>query len=198
LSNEWDEYAEGWNKDPSVIEYAQHALESLLTEIDLHNLSVLDFGSGTGALTELVSPKVTNIVALDPSPKMINFLNAKTLDNVTCISDFLSKQLIENNALLKQKFDLIIASSVCSFLPDYNSTLPLIRSMLKPNGIFVQWDWLANSEDSTMGLTEDTIKTALLKSQFCDIKIQFPFTMKSSKGSMPVIMAIGKNAIKDK
>jgi len=194
MSNEWDEYAEDWDTDPTVIEYAKNAFKSLLAEIDLHNLSVFDFGCGTGALTEIISPKVKSVVALDASPKMIDLLAAKNMKNVLPISEFLSKELIDNNQLLKQKFDLIIASSVCSFLPNYPLTLSLLKSMLKPNGVFIQWDWAADTENSEMGLTEKAIENAFLQSQFSDIKIKFPFVMQSSKGNMPVIMAIGKNA----
>jgi len=193
LSSEWDEYAEDWDTDPTVIEYAKNAFKSLATEVDLHNLSVLDFGSGTGALTEIISPLVNSVVALDSSPKMITQLNAKKLKNVSTITDILSKELIDNNQELMQKFDLIIASSVCSFLPDYPSTLVLLKSLLKPNGVFIQWDWAAESENSGMGLTEKAIEHALLQSEFSDIKIKSPFVMKSSKGEMPVIMAIAKN-----
>ncbi|MCH8334286.1 MAG: class I SAM-dependent methyltransferase [Proteobacteria bacterium] len=41
---------------------------------------------------------------------------------------------------LTEKFDLVVASSVCSFLPDYNSTLRDLSSALKPGGLFVQWE----------------------------------------------------------
>jgi len=65
--------------------------------------------------------------------------------------------------------------------------------MLKSSGIYIQWDWLTNSDNAEIGLTEETIKKALLQSEFSDIKIKFPFVMQSSKSSMPVIMAICKN-----
>jgi len=66
--------------------------------------------------------------------------------------------------------------------------------MLKPNGVFIQWDWAANNENSEVGLTEKAIRNPLLQSEFSDIKIKFPFIMSSSKGCMPFIMAIGKNS----
>lgn len=194
MSNEWDEYAEDWNTDPTVNEYAKHAFSSLSTEVDLQNLSVFDFGCGTGALTELISPMVKSVVALDTSAKMIDFLDAKHLSNVLSISEVLSQELIERNQLLKQKFDLIVASSVCSFLPDYPSTLKLLKSMLKPNGIFIQWDWAAASENSETGLSKNTIEDAFLQSELTDVEIKFPFEMQSSQGSLPVIMAIGRNS----
>mgnify|MGYP000280081619 CR=1 FL=1 len=49
MSNEWDEYAENWDVDPSVEQYAKNAFSDLLESIDINGLTVLDFGCGTGA-----------------------------------------------------------------------------------------------------------------------------------------------------
>lgn len=194
MNNEWDEYAEGWDTDPTVIEYAQNAFKALTAQINLNNLSVFDFGCGTGALTEIISSRVKLIVALDASPKMIDILKAKNLKNVLTIPDYLSRELIDNNPALNQQFDLIIASSACSFLPDYASTLTLLKGMLKSSGVFVQWDWLASSENTEVGFTENLVKKTLLQSGFSDIKITSPFVMQSSEGNMPVMMVVANNA----
>ena len=133
-------------------------------------------------------------MALDSSPEMIKFLNKKNLHNVSTISDYLSDDLIHNSQRLIKKFDLIIASSVCGFLPDYEATLRQLKYMLKTKGMFIQWDWLSTDETSEVGLTENRVKQALKQSGFSSIQIKQPFVMNSSKGSMPVIMAIAKNS----
>jgi 2-polyprenyl-3-methyl-5-hydroxy-6-metoxy-1,4-benzoquinol methylase len=193
LINEWDKYADNWDTDPAVEEYARKAFLALPDDVELDGLTVLDFGCGTGALTQLISPKVKNIIAIDPSSKMIEYLNIKSLKNVLTIPDFLSKELICQYSLLENKFDLIIASSVCSFLPDYEATLNLLKSLLKSEGVFIQWDWLSRDDASEMGLTHKRVKQALEMNKFTRINISTPFIMESSKGSMPVLMAIGKN-----
>jgi 2-polyprenyl-3-methyl-5-hydroxy-6-metoxy-1,4-benzoquinol methylase len=193
LSNEWDEYAENWDVDPSVEKYAKNAFSELLDSININGLTVLDFGCGTGALTQLMSPSVESIVAIDPSSEMIKLLDKKALNNVTSISDYLSSELVQNFPELENKFDLIVASSVCGFLPDYEMTLSLLKSLLKKDGLFVQWDWLSEDDSSGMGLSEKRVKQAFLASGFVSIKVNSPFIMNSSKGNMPVLMAIGKN-----
>jgi 2-polyprenyl-3-methyl-5-hydroxy-6-metoxy-1,4-benzoquinol methylase len=194
LSNEWDEYAGGWDVDETVLEYADNVYSQLVENCDLEGLTVLDFGCGTGSLTQLISPAVKSIVAIDSSPEMIKYLEMKKLNNVTSISESLSKELILDRTEFNSKFDLIVASSVCSFLPDYEETLSLLKSLLKEGGIFMQWDWLSNDDSSGMGLSEKRVKQAFESNCFINTKITSPFIMNSSKGKMPVIMAIGENA----
>lgn len=194
MSNEWDEYAENWDVDPTVEEYAKNAFSELLENININGLNVLDFGCGTGALTQLMSPTVNSIIAIDPSSEMIKHLDKKALKNVSSISDYLSKELVQNSPELENKFDLIVASSVCGFLPDYEETLSLLKSLIKQGGVFVQWDWLSNDDSSDMGLSEKRVKQAFVANGFINTRVNSPFIMSSSKGDMPVLMAIGKNA----
>jgi len=192
LTNEWDEYAQGWDIDPSVEEYAKNAFSELLDNISIDGLTVLDFGCGTGALTQLISPRVSRIVAIDPSKEMIKLLDKKALNNVTSISEYLSENLVQRLPELTANFDLIVASSVCSFLPDYETALSLLKPLLKEGGMFVQWDWLSNDDSSDMGLSKNRVQKAFEENNFVNIKITTPFIMDSSNGDMPVLMAIGQ------
>ncbi len=194
MKNEWDDYAEGWDIDPTVKVYAKNAFSELTANIDINDLAVLDFGCGTGSLTKLMSPYAKSVLAIDSSSEMIKHLNSKRLSNVCSIADYLSEGLIKSTPELSHQFDLIVASSVCSFLDDYDETLKLLSSLLKDGGRFVQWDWYAESESSEMGLTEQRVANALLETGFDVIKITKPFVMTSSKGNMPVLMAIAKKA----
>jgi 2-polyprenyl-3-methyl-5-hydroxy-6-metoxy-1,4-benzoquinol methylase len=193
LSNEWDEYAQNWDVDPTVEEYAKNAFSELLDNINIDGLTVLDFGCGTGALTQLMSPIVKNIVAIDPSSEMIKHLDKKALNNVSSLSDYLSEELVQNHPEFKNKFDLIVASSVCGFLSDYEATLSLLKSRIKEGGFFVQWDWLSNDDSPDMGLSKKKVEQVFVANGFVNTKITSPFVMNSSKGNMPVLMAIGTN-----
>jgi SAM-dependent methyltransferase len=194
LGNEWDEYAEGWDVDASVQEYANKAFEQISNLLNIDSLSVFDFGCGTGTLTQLLSPRAKNIVALDGSSEMIKILTKKNIKNVSTISGFLTQELIDTSPHLKNKFDLIIASSVCGFLPDYEATLTLLKSILKSGGVFIQLDWLANDDSSETGLSESRVLDALKSNYFTNIQVKTPFEMNSSKGTAAVLMAIGENA----
>lgn len=193
MSKEWDEYADGWDSNSEVISYSGKAFDSLSKVVDITGLRVLDFGCGTGLLTERISPLAKEIVALDTSTKMISILNEKKLVNVVALTDELTVSLVNENGVFSSKFDLVVASSVCAFLPSFENTLSLIKSILKPDGTFVQWDWLAEMEDGDSGLSKARVREAYNST---GLKLHFmgePFTMSGPEGGMKVLMAVGIN-----
>ena len=194
MTESWDQYAEGWDTDADVILYAEKAYDGIGEIIDLEGLAILDFGCGTGLLTERMAQKASRILGIDLSEKMISVLKEKRLNNVDTLVVELSEETIRSNALLHSKFDLIVASSVCAFLPDYEGTLRLLKQLLEPNGIFVQWDWLKIGEDSDFGLTEDMVETAFFRTDLEVSKIERAFSLESKKGSMPVLMGVAKRS----
>jgi predicted TPR repeat methyltransferase len=194
MSEGWGEDAEGWDSDPDVVAYSEKAFDSLAGVIDISNLSVLDFGCGTGLLTEKLSPYAKEVVALDTSEKMISVLNDKSLTNVTVISEELSEALVIGNRLFEEKFDLIVASSVCGFISEFEEILTVIKSLLKPTGTFIQWDWLSTSEDRDFGFSQEAVEKAYINVGFESWILDVPFSMSSSRGDMPVLMGVAKNA----
>lgn len=193
MKSEWDEYAKGWDVNPSVIEYAHKAYASLLKVANIEGLSILDFGCGTGLLSARMSPLAKSIVSLDSSKEMARVLKNKNLPNVKVVDELLTQNLIKSNPLLSDKFDLIVASSVCGFLPDYAQTLKLLKSLLNEDGLLVQWDWLAENEGSGTGLTRREVEAAFDESQMKLIHSSMPFTMKHDDTDMPVLMVVGQH-----
>lgn len=189
MKNEWDDFAEVW--DSVAGEYAEKAFAELVKIADLANLRVFDFGCGTGLLTERMAPVSRGVVALDNSQKMTAVLQKKDLKDVTVISTVLTTELISKEPVFQTKFDLVVASSVCGFLPNYKETLELLFSLLNPNGLFVQWDWLKNDIESQTGFTKRGVEEALKASGFENVSVTVPFEMINSDGKMPVLMAVG-------
>lgn len=192
MTNEWNDFAEMW--DSVASEYADKAFAELQKVVSLKGLRVLDFGCGTGLLSERMAPQVKEIIALDNASKMIEKLEAKKLINVTTVSEILDQELIDNSPLFQEPFDLVVASSVCGFLPAYPATAKLLSSLLSENGIFVQWDWLQQSEESEDGLSKEEVEAALRNANFSATTISVPFEMSSPEGTMPVLMAVGKKS----
>ncbi len=193
MSDSWDDYAVEWDSNKAVISFADKAFNSLNSVVDYERPIVFDFGCGTGLLTERLSPVSNRIVALDSSEKMISVLNDKKLTNVSALALPLSTEIVKENYELHLKFDLVVASSVCGFLPDYEKTLSVIKSLLADKGTFVQWDWLASTEDADFGLTTSRVKSALINAGFQSISINQPFSIESSEGSRDVLMAVANS-----
>ena len=194
MSDSWDNYAEEWDTDADAISYSKKAFESLIKEINIEGETILDFGCGTGLLTERLSPLASSIVAIDTSPKMIAILQSKKLPNVTSLTEPLTSELIENNYAFINKFNIVVASSVFSFLPDYDAILKLLKSLLVTDGLLIQWDWLSPDSNPEFGLSETTIIQSLNNVGFKQVALTKPFSLTTEKGNMPVVMGVAKNA----
>ena len=195
MSDDWDRYAAGWDRDEDVRFYADQAFASLVAHVDVRGADwrhrrVLDFGCGTGLLAEKLAPLVKGVVAVDTSAEMIGELERKQLRNVQAIRADLDDPAIRSAASWFADFDLIVASSVCGFLPHYERTVATLCQALNANGIFVQWDWLASGDGST-GLSLDRVSAALDEAGLEDVLVREVFSMSSDEGRMPVLMATG-------
>ena len=188
----WNEHAEYWDDFKDARLYTEHTYSLLKERINLKNLNILDFGCGTGILTEYMAREAKEIVALDSSEKMIEVLVAKNLKNVKSIASELSKESIQKYPVLNKKFDLIVASSVCAFVPNLTEVLSIIKSLLKPGGIFVQWDWLKTEQEADFGFTEDMIRKYYAEAGLTVDQMEIPFHFIENEEKMEVIMAVGK------
>lgn len=193
MKNEWDDFAKDWDSNTHVIEYSKKAFNSLLEVINIERLNIFDFGCGTGLLSELLIPYAKKIVALDSSSEMTQVLKNKNIADISVIDEPLTHELIQTNALFSNHFDLVVASSVCGFLPDYKQTVKLLKSMLSIGGLFVQWDWLADNDNSDTGLTKHEIESAFKESGMELLSLSVPFSMTTDNKEMRVLMAVGKN-----
>ena len=189
--NSWDSYAEGWDSNSDVISYSERAFRSLTDTLNCEGARILDFGCGTGLLTERLTPLASSIVALDPSGKMLAVLEAKQLDNVTTIQASLTRELIDQNRQLQGRFDLIVASSALAFVPNYRETVRLLAELLNRGGRLVQWDWLKEENGEDTGFTREDITAAFRDAGLSDIRVTIPFSMETGEDRMDVVMGTG-------
>lgn len=147
-------------------------------------------------MTEKLCGEGINIVGLDISEKMIDVLNEKKLPNVVTITEPLSELSLASNMHLQRKFDLIVASSVCSFLPNYEETLFMLKSLLAPGGLFVQWDWLITTKNVQFGFTEERVRTAMTVAGFSDVSLSVGFSFHGGEMGVfeHVLMGVAKQS----
>ena len=190
MKNEWDEYANTWDTNPHVIQYAELAFKSLQQELNIHNKTVLDFGCGTGVLSAKMAKEAKQLVALDSSQAMIKVLEAKAISNITTHAKDLDKNFLSTHTHYHNAFDVIVASSVCAFVEDYTATLRSIHTLLKSGGIFIQFDWLIESYKKAEGFDKQTVLSNLTQTAFTDIRVEQTFSLQHEQGSMAVLRAI--------
>lgn len=191
-ANEWDESAEGWDGDEATRAYAAGAFASLCTLLEPRSLTgmrVLDFGCGTGLLTEqLVAAGAAHVCAVDSSPAMLAVLDDKIVDQAW--SSVISSQAVPVDP---DAFDLVVCSSVMAFIDDYEATVVTLVQLLSPDGRFVQWDW-ERVDDDPHGLSRSEISTALVEAGLEDVSVEIGFEVEAHGQTMRPLMGVGQRA----
>lgn len=190
MAQDWDGLAKNWESNPATEQFAQSVFAQLQQLTQLDGIKVLDFGCGTGQLSQLLSPIVKDIVALDASEAMIEELDKKELLNVEPVVDALSRGLVAQHPAFRGQFDLVVASSVLAFVDDVESSLDIAHSLLNEGGYFVHFDWVAESEQD--GFTLAKSKRALKDAGFTEVESQHVFDITSDGKTMSVLMGLGR------
>lgn len=195
MTTTWNDHADGWDDDPNVKLYADQAFASLISLTDIRSSAwqtkrVLDFGCGTGLLAERVAPHVGELIAVDTSEKMIAVLKAKTIPHVTAVHAEILAPDHQSDVDLEAGFDLIYASSVCAFLPDYTGAVAAFAKLLKGGGTFVQWDWQGIDGDA-FGLTEGRMRQALKAAGLASVHVRPAFAVEADGQSLTALVGMG-------
>jgi len=188
----WDDYADGWDQDDGARAYASAAFASLQSvlageSIELDGARVIDFGCGTGLLTERLAALGAVVHAVDTSPAMLAVLEAKVTDHGW------STVTLGTEIPSGTTSDLIVCSSVCSFLDDYPGTAAELVERLRVGGVFVQWDW-ERSEGDDHGLTRAEIDAALRGAGLEDVVVDVGFVATIDGATMRPLIGHGRRA----
>ncbi|EPW6926768.1 class I SAM-dependent DNA methyltransferase [Vibrio parahaemolyticus] len=190
MAQDWDGLAKNWESNPATEQFAQSVFAQLQQLTQLDGIKVLDFGCGTGQLSQLLSSIAKDIVALDASEAMIEELDKKELLNVEPVVDALSRGLVAQHPAFRGQFDLVVASSVLAFVDDVESSLDIAHSLLNEGGYFVHFDWVAESEQD--GFTLSRSENALSNAGFVDVEAKKVFDITSDGQTMSVLMGVGR------
>merc|ERR1711920_58216 len=177
VNNDWNAMAVEWDGMEPVKMYRNNFLKTLWETTGLKESDervVIDFGCGTGLLTEAMrklAPPSSKFICLDPATAMTNVVQEKIQARkwmnvqVHCVT-LANNQSADNKSAvdlenLKGTVDLIVASSVMTFVPqsDLEATMKALGGFLKPGGLFVHSDWVEDSENHPDGYTEEKAKS---------------------------------------
>ena len=132
----WDKMAAKYSRQPVANEEAyQHKLAKT-REYFKPDMSVLEFGCGTGTTSLSHAPFVKHIRATDFSPNMIEIARDKAkaagVENVTfeCVG-------VEDFSGTDGAYDVIMGHSILHLLDDKEAVIAQVRRWLKPGGVFI-------------------------------------------------------------
>ncbi len=192
MSSEWDEVAAAWDEAPTVRAYAAAAFESLvdlasMAGVDLDGARACDFGCGTGLLTDRLAERCASVDAIDTSPAMLAAVRAKIDDH-----RWVHVQTFDALPPAAEPYDVVVCSSVLSFVDDHPDTVADLTTRLRRGGLFVQWDWEAEPDDPDhAGLTRAAIECALADADLVGGTVEAAFTIEADGELMRPLCAWG-------
>lgn len=132
----WDRHAVGYSKRPVADEAAYEQKLRVTRDYFRPDMTVLEFGCGTGSTAIAHAAHVKLIQAIDISTKMIEIARTKAdaadIDNVT-----FEVSTIEDFQAPDQSFDAVMGHSILHLLEDKDAAIAKVHGLLKPGGVFV-------------------------------------------------------------
>jgi 2-polyprenyl-3-methyl-5-hydroxy-6-metoxy-1,4-benzoquinol methylase len=149
----WDNRAAKFEKQPIKDEQAflntVAKVKTYLSPTD----TVLDYGCGTGTVSNLLAGDVHRIHAIDISSKMIAFATQKAaalgIQNIQH-----SKTTLFDKALDTERFDAVLAFNILHLSEDRQAVMQRIHHLLKADGLLISTTPCLRTRFSLMGVVE--------------------------------------------
>jgi 2-polyprenyl-3-methyl-5-hydroxy-6-metoxy-1,4-benzoquinol methylase len=188
------EKAKDYDNEKSRTQNVCTIAQTILNDVSFSKeMSIMDFGSGTGLLLSEIAPYVGEITAVDISPSMIAVLKSKK-EEIKCPIQIVQMDLTKET--LDRKFDLIISSMTIHHIEDTLALFKKFHSLLKENGTIAIAD--LDSEDGSFhtddtgvfhcGFDRDEFAQMVKSAGFKNIKIQNASTITKSTNHYSVFL----------
>lgn len=196
----FDELALEWDKKKERVENARKIGEAVVSSVPLSkDMTVMDFGAGTGLLTLYIQPHVGEIYAIDNSEGMLSVLKEKIesagIDNIIPVLKDLEKDEFEENF-----YDLIISSMTLHHIKNVETFLKKIYRALRKGGYLAVAD--LEKEDGTFhddntgvyhyGFDKDYIERVFKETGFKDVNVKTVNKIKKNDREYGVFLVVGR------
>lgn len=133
-SNRFDERAATWDDDPAKVERARAIAERIREVLALDpEMRLLEYGSGTGLVTQALRDQVGPVTLADSSQGMLEVLRAKVAAGT--IADARVWDLdLARDPVPDERFDLVVSVMVLHHIPDLRPVLEGFAALLAAGG----------------------------------------------------------------
>ena len=188
-----NDYEKDVRRTGNVADIADGILKEITFTKEHH---VMDFGSGTGLLTQEVAPYVKKITCIDMSKSMTDVLRTKQKD-FNC--ELAIKEVDITKVDINETYNAIISSMTIHHVEDIKKLFEQFYSMLEPKGIIALAD--LEPEDGTfhsvdtgvfhLGFDKDWFLNIAKEVGFKNLKIQTISVAKKPYGDFPIFLLTG-------
>jgi len=190
--------ARGYDETDYRLRYVDDMARAILERVPLTpDTTLLDFGAGTGLLTERLAPHVGAIHCVDISESMISQLEQKA-SRLPCAIKTL-RQDLTRGALPDLKVDGIVSTMTLHHIEDPRALLRRLSTLLRPGGFIALCD--VDTEDGTFhtvdtgvmhyGFDREQIRDWLREAGFSQVRVEDATTIVKPHGAYTAFVATG-------
>ena len=131
----FDAKAATWDEDPAKVDRARVVAEAIRTAVPVStDTRVLDFGAGTGLLSEQLARHVGALTLIDPSAGMREVSAAKVASGHLPRSTRIWDVDLATDTTPAETFDLVVTLMTLHHVPDVPRMLGAFAGLLEPRG----------------------------------------------------------------
>ena len=199
--NSFDEKAATWDDDPAKLERARGVADTITDVIQLDGTQrVLEYGAGTGLVSQALGDAVGPLTLVDTSEGMRKVMLAKIAAGV--FSDARVWDLdLESAPAPDERFDLIVTVLTLHHVHDVATVLSKFAELLADDGRLCvvdldEEDGSFHGPDSDVhhGFDRATLSAALTAAGLVDIEFRDCHQIVRDSGTFPMFLATGRAA----
>ena len=190
--------AEEYDQTGYRLNYVDAMARSIRETVGLEpKMRIVDFGAGTGLLSERIAPFVEEIIAIDVSPSMIEKLRGKQ-EGFPCHLEIRQMDLCAE-PFGEDPVDGIISSMTLHHIDDPVTLFRIFHRMLKPGGFLALCD--IDTEDGSFhtidtgvkhyGFEREHIREWAESAGFVDVKVSDSTVIVKEHGEFPAFLLSG-------
>ena len=193
----FDKRAEGWDKGDVRVNGASVIADAIEKEFEFNkDMTIIDFGVGTGLLGFQIAQKVKKVYGVDTSTQMLAKLEEKNTPslNIQAINQDIIKEPLSG------RYDGLVSSMTLHHIEDLEAFFSTIYKNLKEDGFIAIAD--LEKEDGTFhsdnagvfhfGFEEETLIKVVQKCGFKEVVIKNINTIKKPHKEFGVFLLLGR------
>ena len=202
----FDERAKDWDSDPTKVERAYAVADAIRKAVPLsRNMTVLEYGCGTGLLSFALQSELGQITLADTSQGMLDVLQEKIVAaNVTNMHPV--RLDLSSDAVPAERYDLTYSLMVLHHIHDVNGMLIKFCELLVPNGTLLVADLdkedgsfhTDGSTDVHLGFDRDELRKMIENAGFENVTFSTAHEIKKKIGdeekTFPVFLMTAQKA----